>query len=96
MNAKITRAAIQLKAIDFAARIYTTASKEDRDAIAAYGGCIRVGARIGNVTMSAFGRAMRNVITPEYEAYTAALLDNEIDLLENEIAVLVARLNVAR
>lgn len=90
---KITIDAIQLKAIGFAAYIYAHAAKEDRDAIAAYGGCIRIGARIGSRTQFAFMKAMENVWTAEYGAFSDQLLENEIILLENEIAVLVARLN---
>lgn len=96
MSTRITETAIRLKAIDFAARIYATAQREDRDAIANFGGCIRVGARIGTRTQAAFLRAMENVWTPEYSAFTDQLLENELTLLENEIAVLVARLNVPR
>ena len=96
MNARITETAIRTRAIDFAARIYATAQKEDRDAIAAFGGCLRVGARIGSRTSAAFLKSMENVWTAEYEQFTEHLTENELTLLENEIAVLVARLNVPR
>ena len=89
----ITEYAILNRAIDFAARIYATAEREDRLAIAAYGGCLLIGARVGSRTEYAFIQALENCWTQEYEDFTVALTENELALLENHVAMLVARLS---
>lgn len=89
---KITLFTIQDKSIDFAARIHATASPEDRAAIQEYGACLLVNARVGAKTLAKFSVALSNCWTPEYEEFTSYLLENELTLLENEVAKLVARL----
>lgn len=88
----ITLYTIQDKSIDIAARIHATAAPEDRKSIAAYGAALLLGARVGSRTEFAFMKAMENCWTQDYEDFTVALLENEIKLLENEVAKLVARL----
>lgn len=88
----ISLCTIQDKSIDFAARIFTTATPADMEAIAAYGAALLIGARIGSRTTFAFVQAIESVTTPEYTTFTETLLENEVELLENEIAKLVARL----
>jgi hypothetical protein len=80
------------KAIDFAARIHATAAPEDRKAIAAYGDCVSLDAKPGAMTLIHFVNAMHNVWTPEYDAFTTYLLPNEILILNDSIAQIVAHL----
>lgn len=95
MNRKINIDDYALAAIDFAARIHCTASQADKDAIALYGGNLRLGFHIGSATIAKFAVAMKHVETAEYRAYIADMSDAEIENLENEIAKLVARLSAA-
>lgn len=89
----ITTSTIADRAIDFAARIHCTADLADRAAIARYGGCLIMGARIGATTLAKFSVALANCWTQEYEDFTQYLTENEVELLENSIAKIVARLN---
>lgn len=88
----ITLFTIQEQAIAFAARIHVTAAPEDRKAIAKYGGCLIMEAHIGAVTLANFAAAMHNCWTPEYEEFSSYLFENEIALLNDNIARVVARL----
>ena len=81
------------RAIDFAARIHATADLEDRTAIVKYGACLILNARPGSRTEYAFMQAMEDCWTQEFEDFTVALTENELALLENHIAMLVARLS---
>lgn len=92
----ITLFTINDNALAFAARIYVTAAPEDRKAIAAYGGCLILGARPGAVTLANYAAAMHNVWTLEYEQFTEYLLENEIMLLNDSIARTVAMLSNPR
>jgi hypothetical protein len=85
-----------LAAIDFAARIHCAATQADKDAIALYGGSLRLGFHIGSATLAKFTAAMKRVETVEYRAYIAGWPEDEIEALENEIAKLVARLNAPK
>lgn len=81
------------RAIDFAARIHATAEPSTRKAIAEYGGNLILGARCGSRTEFAFMQALEDCWTQEYEDFTVALTENELAMLENHIAMLVARLS---
>lgn len=89
----ITIYTIADRAIEFGARIHVTATPEDREAIAKYGACILMGARPGAFTLVDVTQAMENVWTPEYEAFTEYLLENEIAILNDRIACVVAMLS---
>lgn len=88
----ITVQTILNKAIDFAARIHATASPEDRKAIAAYGTCRSLDATPGAMTLIRFANAMHNCWTPEYDEFLTYLLPNEILILNDNIAQIVAHL----
>lgn len=89
----ITIFTIADRAIEFGARIHITAAPDDRKAIAKYGECLLMGARPGAFTLTDLVQAMENVWTPEYEAFTEYLLENEVALLNDRIACVVAMLS---
>ena len=55
--------------------------------------CLIIGARPGSRTEFAFMQALEDCWTLEYERFTESLTENELALLENQIAMLVARLS---
>lgn len=85
-----------LAAIDFAARIACSAASADRDAIALYGGNLRLGFHNGTETLRKFTVAMKHVETAEYRAYITGWGEDDIDALQDEIAKLVARLTAPK